>query len=155
MFIYRDPRDVAVSMMEYRCKTSMAETIRAMANGTDSNPDFGRYELFIRSWLGTGKATAEVRYEDLKTKPGDELVRICAALGLPITEEKALAAANRQTIANAQKLTGDKHTYRRGEAGKWREYFTRKDSELFQALLGAALIFSGYETGPEWVEGVE
>lgn len=151
VFIYRDPRDVAVSVMHYRVHPSLESAILSMSR-TD-NKSLSVYEAFAAAWHNTEKAI-ETNYEILSLDTAGELVRICTALGFTVSKAKATKAAARQTIANAQKRTNDTHTYRRGVPGTWREYFTRKDAELFQLHLGKSLEFLGYETGDDWVMDV-
>ena len=41
---------------------------------------------------------------------------------------------------------------RKGIAGDWQNYFTRRDAELFTQLTGDLLQQLGYEHGSEWIE---
>jgi hypothetical protein len=42
------------------------------------------------------------------------------------------------------------YTYRKGEAGNWREHFTPEHKDLFKQIAGDLLLQLGYETSQEW-----
>jgi hypothetical protein len=94
-------------------------------------------------------ATTLIRYEDLhadiEARRAD-LYRLCGldpALAAPVSRETNTAPGH------AAERPGK--MLRKGQAGDWRNYFTRPVAEAFHAWAGTALAEHGYESGAHWV----
>jgi hypothetical protein len=97
-----------------------------------------------------------VTYESMKKNMGAELQRIFRYLQVA---DDASIAAECARQASFQSLTGREPgildptaKIRKGIAGDWRNYFTRRDGELFQQIAGSGLIACGYASDAGWTE---
>jgi len=171
-FMLRDPRDVAVSHAfyiadkatqnvhhtYYKSLGSLDERIQASIQG---RPD----------WQGEGEEVVRFpdisaryqRYLDWLNEPGVCILRFEEFLGA--REEylgKMLDEAVRrgfclrtsregaiQALGNAIQPKKS-FTFRKGEAGNWREHFTAEHKEMFKQVAGDLLIQLGYETSLDW-----
>ena len=71
-----------------------------------------------------------------------EIINIARHLDHPISLERA------QQIAD--ELFGNAPTFRKGQIGAWKEYFTQEHKELFKKTAGQLLIDLGYEKDFDW-----
>lgn len=98
---------------------------------------------------------ATVTYEGMKTNHESSLQSLFEALGVESSPAIAKKCSDATTFEN---LTGRKagdHRHgakaRKGVVGDWKNFFTRKDGELFHSIAGEALISYGYESNSDWV----
>lgn len=162
-FIYRDLRDVAVSeahyltymnrwhrLHPYFAKTlgSDEERLTAVIQGI-REPSF-RYDYpdiasrFARyaGWLAEPDVMA-LRYEDLMSERREETLRAIVDFyaerrPTPFDREACLERI-RRSIDPARS-----HTFRKGERGGWRTYFTREQIALFDEVAAPCLKRIGY-----------
>lgn len=83
VFVYRDPRDVTVSLWHYRTdRGTIRQTIEKMTSPEyDVDKDqYGEYLAFVRTWYKTGLADVTVSYENLQLEPMPHLRRVVYAL---------------------------------------------------------------------------
>jgi hypothetical protein len=100
-----------------------------------------------------------IKYEDMKTnqqnvlgeilhytnaKSSTQLIDICIEKSSFIKMSGGRKAGEGQATAKV----------RRGVVGDWKNYFTRRDGELFNTLAGQHLLTLGYETDPKWYENL-
>jgi hypothetical protein len=167
IFVYRDPRDMIVShvfyatqmhkghgMHRYYTETlqTMEERINAAIQGVDEpgaelSPVRLKYEGYV-GWLEQ-PAVLCLRFEDLILDRSASLGRILDYLGqrgftprLPRAQEIAILEQ-----AIAPKKSG---TFRKGQPGNWKEYFTPANKALFKDMAGDLLIGLGYEKNQDW-----
>lgn len=99
---------------------------------------------------------AFVKYEDLLARPYDTFAGAMERLTeRPVEETRARLAIERFDFA---RQAGRKHGQevrgvflRKGQAGDWRNHFTRRMAEIFHETCGEALIAAGYEKDGSWV----
>lgn len=114
---------------------------------------------FVNKWANCERCI-HVRYEDLRVKPVDELVRIVhqlAGIGLDnkIAEE-IVDMHSFERLSNRQAGDANIHSFlRKGIVGDWRNYFSIEARERFHAYAGNELIKLGYEKSEAWVHEVK
>jgi len=174
-FIYRDPRDIAVSHFHWVMKEKASylnriyrEHLRSdeerlmasivgvpiatpFAGNLSSPPLF----LHLRKWLGwlEDPRTLAVRFEDLvgSRGGGDDdrraavIRQILEHAGVSLSQEQLVAKFSDQALDPAES-----HTFRRGRIGGWREAFTPEHTRVFKATAGDLLVRLGYEQGDDW-----
>jgi hypothetical protein len=167
IFVYRDPRDMIVShvfyatqmhkghgMHRYYTETlnTMEERINAAIQGVEEpgselSPVRAKYEGYL-GWLGQ-PAVLCLRFEDLILDRSAALGRILDYLvqrgftsRLPRDQEVAILEQ-----AIAPKKSG---TFRKGQPGNWKEYFTPANKVLFKEMAGDLLTRLGYERNQDW-----
>ena len=168
-FIYRDPRDIALSSTHYlrtmnpwhrlhkyfRSTKSLAEALELNIRGLQPAvpgivfPDIGKRLANYQGWLGNGNCFA-IRYEELLAESRLDGLRkmaefYAARSSLPFDIE-ACAQNMMASIAPEQS-----HTFRSGKKAGWRREFTRQHRELFHEVAGQLLIDWGYETDASWI----
>lgn len=91
-----------------------------------------------------------LRFEDLvgaegggdPERQGRTLLALAEHLGTPLTSER---------LGQIQSsLFGESFTFRKGQIGSWREYFTQEDIQIFKERMGEELIQLGYEKDNSW-----
>ena len=161
VFVYRDPRDVICSIWHYRNKyNSIEEVINRLAEPVDDPGDdrYGQYESFIRLWWNTGRAQAQIRYEDLHIDPVHYLARAIFQLThFRWSTQDIINGVFRQEfgrIKAAYQPTQD-HAMWQGVTQNWRNYYTRRDADLTQAYFGNLMLEQGYIDSPDWVHEIK
>jgi hypothetical protein len=167
IFIYRDPRDVVVSQVFYAAEMHLEhgmhdyytrelhtteERLAAAIKGVD-RPGLqmrgikARYDAFS-AWLQQPDVLS-VRFEDLIQQREAALHRILDYLerrGFSPTVARS-DAVRALASAVSPRRSG---TFRKGQAGGWREHFTPQTTRLFKQLTGDLLMRWGYEEGMDW-----
>ena len=100
----------------------------------------------------------QIRYEALLTGQGRELQRIFETLDVTASKTLADHCAAATTFRQLTgRETGDERPTekaRKGISGDWKNYFTRRDGELFQQIAGAELQALGYTSDGSWVNAL-
>ena len=166
-FIYRDPRDVAVSEAHYlshmnrwhrlhgcfRSLDSMEDRISLAILGDSfvpvalDYPDIATRFARYRGWIHDESAFA-VRFEELlppKLQRISEMVEFYAKVAELEMDSEAVIRDSMANIAPKQS-----HTFREGGSGGWREDFTERNKEEFKEVAGQLLIELGYESDGCW-----
>lgn len=163
-FIYRDPRDQAVSLAFYMkrgttwpkaAKMTLDEVLLdIITQGSTFNshpPVKGLDELYRSyfSWFEEPEMLA-IRFEDLIGAKGggsdqvqrETIVSIAQHLGIELSEQKM------QQIKD--NLFGNTATFREGQVGGWKKYFKAHHIEAFKKSVGLLLVELGYEKDMNW-----
>jgi len=171
-FIIRDLRDMAVSGIHYivwkspdhplhqyfSSLKSDEERLMAYIHGVPENcyPGGVRpegWENFIESvlpWLDEPNCLT-IRFEDLIGSAGggsdkkqlETVAAIVKHLGIKLSEKVI------EEIA-AKTFYPDARTFRKGQIGDWRNYFTEEHKQAFKEVKGDILIRLGYEKDCDW-----
>lgn len=164
-FIYRDPRDVVVSLLHYmRNKPASWPTshvytdeqiiidiicIGSIANGNP--PGNGIMQLYSNyiSWMQM-PGMCVLRFEDLvgPSGGGNEEIQIQAVI--KIVHHLGLQFSYDEIVYIAKNLFGNTLTFRKGTMGIWKKYFTAEYKQMFKKRAGKLLIDLGYETDLNW-----
>ena len=164
-FIFRDPRDVAVSHMFYvtemESKHVHHEYYRSLPDLNSrlmvsilGRPDAGvefpgiaaRFSPYL-GWLDQ-PGVLNIHFEDLVTRRREILESILDhflhRVPLVISRERMLEALER--AINPERSP----TFRSGRVGEWKKYFNKEHKQIFKDICGDLLIHLGYETDRNW-----
>lgn len=172
LFIFRDLRDVAVSLADYltnknpnhrlhsyfKSLKSDDERLMAAIVGVEGKllkdgkraESLGEWAMAFAPWLDEPNCLA-VRFEDMIGSAGGgsdekqlENVRaITNYLGINISEEQIIRVAQEIFFKSST-------TFRKGQIGDWQNHFTDQHKRAFKKVAGEALINLGYENGYDW-----
>lgn len=173
--LVRDPRDVVVSGVHHwltkRLAGAEADAFErrrraALVGGEPIVLERLCSDDEIRSWtrqwvepiraLRGRPGTIELRYERMIAGLTGELGRLCAHLGAD-TGASVLEGCAR--AASFEAMSGGRRAgqgvpgahVRRGVAGDWRRWLTRRDAEIIDGLAGSELVELGYEPDRAWI----
>lgn len=157
----RDPRDVCVSNVFYfsgilnqlcGADADFNERLSFTIQYQGYKSYFGPLFFFRRAVdLIDNVNPVVLRFEDLTGPQGggsleaqlNTIYSTAARLNIPMSEERALAIADQ--------LFGNSPTFREGQIGSWKTYFTEEHKAQFKASgLQPYLIRLGYETDDQW-----
>jgi hypothetical protein len=169
LFIYRDPRDVVVSLALFirtqdkrwwpgAQEISLDETITRLIEGGQSMhvTSYHISKLGIKKtvnaylpWMNLPN-TLSIRFEDLVGPQGggsqekqiSTIMAIAHHIGQPISEDEAVYYGN--------SIFGGTFSFNKGQIGSWKEYFTPEQIQLFKEHAGQLLIDLGYEKDLNW-----
>jgi len=161
-FIYRDPRDVIVSECYYLSEMNkwhklyqhfsqhdnISDMIEMSINGINTDdfyyPDIGTRMSRYTSWIVDDNVLA-IKFEDL-TGPNQKNV-VTDIVNFFATKNHSISIDVNKTIDYAiQSIAPEKsHTFRSGKSGKWKDYFSDKQTELMARLASNELKTWGYE----------
>lgn len=119
---------------------------------------------WARLWMETiqtgreRKIDGHVTYEQMQTDHPSALQQLFSILGV----DEGLAIANQCAEASTfQAMTGRESgaeqplaKARKGIVGDWKNYFTRRDGQLFWEIAGEAMQYAGYERDDRWVRAL-
>lgn len=167
IFVYRDPRDMVVSHIFYATDmlpghgmhryyaeklNTMEERIHAAIVGVNDGDVVmrgvrSRYEGYL-GWLEQQEVLC-LKFEDLILNQEKAFQDILGylyghGLNLKIPLERQIAYLKGAVVPRRS------GTFRRGQPGNWKEYFTERNKEIFKEQAGDLLIRLGYETGTGW-----
>lgn len=112
----------------------------------------------IQQGLTLGRGHLVVRYEDMKSDLSRVLAAIFGFLGVTADPDVCDAAAQAVTF---ERMTGRPEgsavptaKARKGVAGDWQNYFTRRDGQIFHEIAGETLWRLEYEPNANWVDSL-
>ncbi len=179
IFIYRDPRDYAVSHYHFimdliprhpyyeifkHCQTNgerLMACIRGIGEGqragTLSESSFPNVDILYRRFLGWRNAphTFSLRYEDLIQKADKDSIpktkELFASLFsyLGILKNRLSDEALIELLKVARNPK-NAHTFRRGLEGSWRSEYTKSHITAFKEIANNLLLELGYERDADW-----
>lgn len=110
----------------------------------------GFYNLYL-PWMNSKKFLT-VKFENLVGTSGEGVIDIQVLEIQKIADHLGIELTWSQAYGVAENLFGGTHTFRKGQIGEWKHYFTPKIKEIFKNTPGACqlLIDLGYETNNDW-----
>jgi hypothetical protein len=151
VYVLRDGRDVAISLLEAR---------RSWSGFGTSDPDEVVTEA-ATSWSNgcalaaaaspeLGERMLEVRYERLRGEARASSAELFAHCGIPATAAEIDHAVDSTDIERGGQPSGEGRAIRAGRVGEWRERFGIRDARRFERIAGATLVETGYELDRRW-----
>ena len=149
VLLVRDPRDFAASVLDATMKGGwMQEGMDEWARrDLDSEKDVQRYlRALSRQYLrqmGNGKKAFDahdgrkimVRYDDLRTRTLGTMRDLCAALELPVTEERLAQVVDKHSFENIpQRERGEGKFYRKATSGGWKDDLTPEQAKIVEDI---------------------
>jgi len=173
VFIYRDPRDVAVSQAHhvlsddggrkemkhpgkalYKALPDFESVLLAVIEGLNEYAGLFERWAYYAGWLEVGWVHT-LRFEDMIQRP-EATAQALLKYGIrrQISPVKPWPAWFRQQVVEKmienRRQTYRSVTFRKGKAGGWREAFTPRVKEVFKARADDWLIRLGYEEDNDW-----
>ncbi len=164
-FIFRDPRDVAVSHVFYVTdmevhhvhhdyyqslpdfNARLRVSILGRPDADVEFPDIARRFAPYVGWLDQ-PAVLKIHFEDLVNERAVALNHILDhfldRVPLPTPREAMLLSL--ESSINPQRSP----TFRSGKTGEWKKYFTEDHKRLFKDMAGDLLVGLGYEEDKDW-----
>jgi hypothetical protein len=149
VLLVRDPRDFAASVLDATMKGGwMQEGMDEWARrDLDSDKDVQRYlralsRQYVRQ-MGNGKKAFDthdgrkimVRYDDLRTRTLGTMRDLCAALELPVTEERLAQVVDKHSFENIpQRKRGEGKFYRKATSGGWKDDLTPEQAKIVEDI---------------------
>ena len=166
-FIFRDPRDVVVSHVFYVTELAsrhvhhryyveelhsfderLTVSILGRPDWCELFPNiYARFEPYL-GWCDRDDVLA-LRYEQFLSDRPTAIGRVldhAVARGFPLKCDRQAALQILASSIHPQRSP----TFRRGQAGGWREYFSPQHKQLFKDAAGNLLIYLGYESDWDW-----
>ena len=148
-YIYRDPRDAALSIYEYGQE--------AITNPTASNAFAGirtieeaidfitPYIHIARGWIQSDQ-TYSIKYETMLTKFDKVVPKLVDFLGINLDAEQALTLV--EHLKPGIKPSRRKFThFMKGKVGRYQEHFSSEQIDLCNMRFGPFLAEQGYQEG--------
>lgn len=150
-YIYRDPRDVIVSVMHFWRRNSLAETLHP---ANDTSP-IGTWKAKQELWFDRLKADCYVRYEYMHRDLPLQIQRLRDDLGLvQVTDSRLLLKRHEfKTMRQAHWMAGRDQAVRamrKGIAGDWRNHFDRRNAKEVHDRLWSWMSRLGFEADEDW-----
>jgi hypothetical protein len=174
VFIYRDLRDVAVSMHHFIIDkfhrhplyahfknnvTNHEEQLLALIQGIQLPRDGGIYTFpgiyeeykLIYGWKND-PSVCSIRFEDLVKSEASKQKEIRKIIDFLWEDLQGLQLSKNQLqLLMTENINPDTSwTFRKGKAGTWRDEFTTRHKEAFKRVTGNFLIELGYEKNHRW-----
>ncbi len=143
IYLVRNGRDVAVSYYHFYIRTKKVPknfTFAAFADAfAKGRVGYGLWNNHVESWLENPPSRfLLVRYEDVKAKPVDELVRICNFAKIKVDLPRLRSAVEASSFENMAKL--DAAQPRRGIVPKEKnEMFVREGGTNYSSYFDEAM----------------
>lgn len=154
IFIYRDPRDVAVSRLFYRGSRPEDTTLKLKAVINT----MVHYEDRVRWWLSGKEYDVITSYERLHKFQAAELDRIIREVAkTEISSDRLKEVFKYQSIKNIKERYGDRFrgSIRKGIVGDWKNHFTREHGEMITGKLGDLMMEQGYISDLKWWKEID
>jgi hypothetical protein len=167
-FIFRDPRDVAVSHVFYvtdmetrhvhhdyyqslpdfdeRLKVSILGRLDSLEPDVEFPDIAARFAPYL-GWLDQ-RSVMKIHFEDLINERAATLNRIIDHFltRVPLQAPRALILESLESSINPS----GSPTFRSGKTGEWKKHFTPEHKKIFKEVAGDLLIRLGYEKDDNW-----
>ncbi|WP_353051263.1 sulfotransferase domain-containing protein [Fictibacillus enclensis] len=165
IFLYRDPRDVLVSLAYFIGKNWSEHPLHTLFNspemtvklklmtllyGTPSWPDFQTYMSRFYCWL-EDEDTLHVCFEDLIRNEEDRKETLSRIVNYLYGDLVPLVSKEEMLVYMIGNINPQSSaTFRSGKIGSWHNEFDGMIKQIFKEKAGDLLIRSGYEHDHNW-----
>ncbi|MCA0987860.1 sulfotransferase domain-containing protein [Guptibacillus algicola] len=167
LFLYRDPRDIIVSYCYFFMRfpdhpyrrfflennLSIKERCLLFINGVDSEtvrrPNIAVWYNKFLGWKNEPNVLP-VSYESLVESPESQQQQLERIVNFFQLESNSNLINTRVEQMQANVDPKKSATFRKGQAGNWKQEFDKEVKEAFKAVGGDLLIQLGYEKDNEW-----
>jgi len=164
-FIYRDPRDMVISMAYYMLvatdnwpnaqKLSMDERIMALITSGkiyNNTPPCKNINDLYQKYLPWMEAphVCVLKFEDIVGPQGGGNLEAQLNSVQKIANHLGLSLSDNQILEKANTLFGSSGTFRKGQIGAWKKHFNEDHKIAFKEIAGQLLIDLGYEKSFDW-----
>lgn len=148
-FIYRDPRDAALSIYEYgqaAITNPTASTVFAGIRTVEEAIEFiTPYIDFARGWIQSTQ-TFSVKYETLLSEFDQIVPKLVDFLDIDLDADSSLTLV--EHLKPGANTTSKKFThFMKGKIGRHKEFFSSEQLELCNERFGPFLVEQGYQEG--------
>ncbi len=147
-FLYRDPRDAALSAFEHgerARREGSPSSFAALVSLEAAIELMAREVQAAEAWMACSRAFVQ-RYEDLLASPRREAERLCAFLDIRLAPEAIDGVLEARRRESEDRVEGWEHLhFNVGEAGRHRAAFSPHERAVAEARLGGFLRRAGYE----------
>lgn len=159
VLIFRDPRDISVSLAFYM-RISLNESIQRLHDGVKCR----NWQDHVKRWLNAEFEYVRTSYERLSEDAVAEATRILREGDLPVNGKRIVAVVERQSFDNRKAhihKQGDKYWrgkdfnlrfMRKGIIGDWRNHYRRAHGKIMEEYFGDAMRLLGYTRDSLWWE---
>jgi hypothetical protein len=175
ILVYRDPRDIAVSLLHWWERHDEADVWPFRRFGAGRTTD-EKLQFLIEGWTSSAipfDGPADVDYPDIGTRYAEFLPWLrdegCLAIKFEsligaetrsatyeriaaYLQPRATQAVRARTIAAMAEgaAPSKSRTFRKGGTGDWRKYFNETHKQSFKASAAQLLVDLGYERDQDW-----
>jgi hypothetical protein len=147
VYIYRDPRDVALSLFEHgewiRREGIPSSTRFDSLTSIDMAIEVANYYVHLwEKWVASKRALV-IRYEDLINDPSNTMKKVCAHLSIVVPEIVLGSVVRRYNKENRANWQQDLH-FNVGKIGRWKDQFSPTQKKMAQELFKDFLPRMGY-----------
>jgi hypothetical protein len=147
-YIYRDPRDVAVSLFEHgekiRSQGIKSSTRLDTLTTMESAIEVAHYLSRVwKSWINAPDSLV-TRYEDLLADPFKEANRLLDHLMISLPPETVRGIVDHYDPSNRLAWNSTLH-FNRAEVGRWRQEMNPAQQRLAMRVLGSYVTRMGYQ----------
>lgn len=153
IYLVRDPRDVAVSLMRHT-EFSCDQTIQVMGERgqvwkSDGLPYFaGSWSDHVTRWRKVPN-TLLIKYEDMREDPAKHLAKIASHLGVQGTIADAIELCKLEKLRAHEKKNGFSEAHKgsffgKGKVGGWKEVLTDRQEKAIVSQHGETMKVLGY-----------
>jgi hypothetical protein len=143
IYLVRDGRDALVSYARFVLPKEHAdnrdEYLKLLRHLIETTGSYGGWSGNVQAWMARRAPTVVVRFDDLISRPLDELRRAMTTIGMRAQEQKV---TDLPSFGDLQKL--GPHFFRKGRTGAWREEMPEDLHRLFWQRHGETMRALGY-----------
>lgn len=160
IFLYRDPRDVLVSLGFFikekwnehplyetfqNPELKLKDRVMTIIHGTDQWPDFNTYMSGFYDWLDVKDKTLHISFEQLMQSQASQHETVMNIIRFIWEDQEAPLSYEKMAEQMINKINPEKSaTFRSGKIGNWLQVFDQEIADAFQKNAGSLIKKAGY-----------